>query len=273
MIPVCGDLHNHTDFCDGLCKPAQMAKAAYEKGFTDFGFSGHSHADFDLPCSVRDVEGYLAEIHRLQQEYAGKMRIYCGTEQDFHAPVPDRSRYDYIIGGTHYFLADDGAYYPIDGTEEDNIQCIRRMFGGDGYGFCRLFYQQVMENILAYKPDLVAHFDLVVKNNRGDRFFDEDSRKYRGYAMEALEIGLENDMIFELNTGGMFRGYRPMPYPAPFILKEILRAGGRVALSSDAHQTEAIGFRFAESLTLLREIGFSSVWQWEDGKFIEKGIR
>lgn len=272
MEIIKGDLHNHTEFCDGLCTPQQMAEAAYARGFTDFGFSGHSHAEFDLPCSVRDVAGYLAAIRGLQKEWAGKMRIYCGVEQDFLAPVPDRSEYDYLIGGVHYFLAEDGTYYAIDGTEAENSACIRRVFGGSGDAFCKLFYRQVAENILKYRPDIVAHFDLVVKNNDGDRFFNEDGRHYRSCALEALEVALDNDMILELNTGGMFRGYRRTPYPAVFILREVLRRHGRIVLSSDAHQTEAIAFRFAESLELLREVGFTSVWQWENGVFVEKGI-
>jgi len=271
MSLIRSDLHNHTSFCDGHCSPAQMAEAALAKGFTDFGFSGHSHADFDLPCSVRDVEGYIEEIRRLQQEYAGKLNIYCGTEQDFHAPVPDRSRYDYLIGGVHYFK-DGDIYYAVDGTEQENRQCIAELFHGDGYGFCRLYYRQAAENAEKYRPDLVAHFDLVVKNNCVDRFFDENSSKYRNYALEALEVCLDLELILELNTGGIYRGYRPWPYPADFILKEVLRRGGRIALSSDAHDTEAIGYRFEDSLERLRCLGFGSVWQWKNGKFTETAI-
>ena len=45
--------HNHTNLCDGRNTPDEMARAALEAGFTDFGFSGHSYAPFDLDYSVK----------------------------------------------------------------------------------------------------------------------------------------------------------------------------------------------------------------------------
>ena len=270
---ITADLHNHSSFCDGGCSPQEMAKAAYEKGFSDFGFSGHSHADFDLPCSVRDVAGYIKEINRLKQVYKGKMRIYCGVEQDYLAPVTDPESYDYILGAVHYFHQPGGPYYAIDGTEQENRRCIADIFHGDGYGFCRLYYQQVAENVLKYHPDLVAHFDLLVKNNDTGHFFDEDSRRYRSYALEALEVCLDQDMILELNTGGMYRGFRRQPYPADFLLRELLSRGGRIALSADAHRTEAVGYMFEDMLERLRFLGFGCVWQWRNGCFVETPIR
>ena len=35
------DFHTHTTYCDGKNTPAEMVKAAYDMGFTDFGISGH----------------------------------------------------------------------------------------------------------------------------------------------------------------------------------------------------------------------------------------
>lgn len=45
--------HNHTNLCDGRNTPDEMARAALEAGFTDFGFSGHSYAPFDRSVSMR----------------------------------------------------------------------------------------------------------------------------------------------------------------------------------------------------------------------------
>lgn len=41
------DFHTHTTYCDGKNTPAEMVKAAYDMGFTDFGISGHGGL---LPC-------------------------------------------------------------------------------------------------------------------------------------------------------------------------------------------------------------------------------
>ena len=36
-----GDFHAHTAFCDGKNTVAEMCAAAYEKGLSAFGLSGH----------------------------------------------------------------------------------------------------------------------------------------------------------------------------------------------------------------------------------------
>ncbi len=273
MKPILADLHNHSNFCDGRDTPEQMAEAAFKMGFTDLGFSGHSHAEFDLPCSVRDVSGYLAAVHSLQEEYAGRMNIYCGVEQDFCAPVDDRSAYDYLIGAVHYFHSSaDDIYYPVDSSAEELAACISEMFGGQPYQMIRRFYENSTENVLKYRPDLVGHFDLIVKNNADGRFFDEDDKRYRYSAIEALEACLELAPVFELNMGGIYRRYRETPYPATFLLKELLHRGGRIALSADAHATEALAFRFTDAKELLRDIGFKSIWVWHNGAFVEQGL-
>lgn len=273
MKPILADLHNHSNFCDGRDTPEQMAAAAYRMGFTDFGFSGHSHAQFDLPCSVRDVPGYLAAVHALQKDYAGKMNIYCGVEQDFCAPVADRADYDYLIGCVHYFhCPDNDSYYPVDSSAEELAACIKEMFAGQPYRMIRQFYEDSASNVLTYHPDLVGHFDLIVKNNADGSFFDETDKRYRFSAIEALEACLELEPVFELNMGGIYRKYRQTPYPDTFILQELLQRGGRIALSADAHATEALAFRFDYGKELLRCVGFKSIWVWHNGAFIEQGL-
>ena len=94
--------HNHTNLCDGRNTPDEMARAALEAGFTDFGFSGHSYAPFDLDYSVKSEQHYVQELRALQKAYAGRLRIAVGMEADWFAPVNDRAALDYIIGSVHY---------------------------------------------------------------------------------------------------------------------------------------------------------------------------
>jgi len=273
MTEILADLHNHTKLCDGHCTPAQMAAAAFKKGFTDFGFSGHSYAPFDLPCSIRDEADYHKEIHALQKSYAGKMNIYCGVEQDYWAPVANRSCYDYLIGAIHYLLdLESGQYFAVDGSVEEFISCIKESFGGDPYALCQQFYAYTAENVCHYRPQVVGHFDLVVKNNGDGRFFDENDRRYQNAAMDALAACLETEAVIELNTGGIYRGYRETPYPADFLLLELKRRGGRITLAADAHETQAIGFGFGDACERLRCLGFNCVWVWQNNGFVEQGL-
>ena len=94
MTQIRAGLHNHTTMCDGKNSAREMAEAAIAAGFTDFGFSGHGHTPFDLSYSLKDEAGYIREIRALQKEYAGRIRLYCGLEQDYFAPTQRREAYD-----------------------------------------------------------------------------------------------------------------------------------------------------------------------------------
>ena len=89
-------------------------------------------------------------------------------------------------------------------------------------------------------------------------------------ALAALRRCADTGCVFEINTGGMFRGYRDTPYPAVFLLEELARLGARVTVSADAHETRALRFEFGPALELLQKAGFSSVAVWENGRFVDK---
>ena len=50
--------------------------------------------------------------------------------------------------------------------------------------------------------------------------------------------------VFEINTGAISRGWRTDAYPATEIRQYIRDHGGKMILSSDAHQKENICFQF-----------------------------
>ena len=99
----------------------------------------------------------------------------------------------------------------------------------------RQFYALTAENAKRYRPEIIGHFDLIVKNNEDGLLFDEESPAYRAAALESLHRCHATGGIFELNTGGIFRGYRKTPYPADFLLRELTAIGGRVTVNGDAH--------------------------------------
>ncbi len=59
----------------------------------------------------------------------------------------------------------------------------------------------------------------------------------------------------EVNTGGVFRGWRSTFYPAPFLLRRAMEKGMRATISADAHCAEALCFGFA-AREMLRCAGF-----------------
>ncbi len=93
------NLHTHSVYCDGKDTPRRLVETALEKGFGTLGFSGHSHTDFDESwCMSREnTLLYRGEIARLKEEYAGRIRILCGVEQDYYSDASPAG-YDYVIG-------------------------------------------------------------------------------------------------------------------------------------------------------------------------------
>ncbi len=57
---------------------------------------------------------------------------------------------------------------------------------------------------------------------------------------------------FEINTGGMTRGYRQDAYPAKPIRDYIASHGGRFILSSDSHDTQTLCRQFEEYSVYLK---------------------
>lgn len=259
--------HNHCTHCDGRATARQMADAAVELGFEGLGFSCHS----DPLCAHLDEEAYIRDIRALQQEYAGKLRISLGVEQDLFQPVRQREAFDYVLGSVHYVRGpESGKLYPMD-WDVGAMYAAAREFGGME-AVVRAYYAGVEENVRRFRPDVVGHLDLVVKNNAGGRLFDEDSPWYREAALRALEACVCAGCVVELNTGGVYRGYRDAFYPAPFLLRELARLGGRVTVNADAHEPAALAFGFDEALEQLKNTGFSSVFVWEGTKFAEKPL-
>ena len=130
MIPK-ANYHTHTKYCDGKNTVAEMTKAAFDKGFTHLGFSGHGYTDFDESyCMSREnIQNYLRDVAAVKAEYAGKMEVYAGVEQDCFS-TESTDIYDYIIGSTHYVYK-DGLYHTVDESEEKTNAIVREFFGGD----------------------------------------------------------------------------------------------------------------------------------------------
>lgn len=259
-------LHNHTHLCDGMNSAEEMAEAALKAGFTDFGFSGHAPAFFDEESTMRSEEEYIREILRVRELFKGRVRIHLGVEQEYLAPVKDRSAYDYIIGSIHN-LKIGGRYYTFDWTHE----MMEDLTGAvDDAGWIpKQYYAYMMDMILVQKPDIIGHFDLVTKLNADEKYFKED-REYRRLALEALDVAIESDSVIEVNAAG-FR-YRPAPYPDKFLLERIFERGKLLSVQADAHRADAIVDNIAETVELLREIGFRSSLQWIDGQWREIGL-
>ena len=269
------NLHTHTVFGDGKHTAEEMVLGAISSGCASLGFSEHSplppSADPDgWSMAAGDVTAYRREVLRLREAYAGKIDIFLGMEQDVDSPAPTEAL-DYLISSVHGVWV-DGVCLAADDSAKGFDRSVREHFSGDCFAFVKAYYRRVAEAAGADGAPIVGHFDVITKNNEGGQRFDETGRRYRHAALEALEAVMERDVIFEINTGAISRGYRTVPYPAPFLLKAIREKGGRVCITSDCHHRDTITCAFREAAALAEACGFREAWVLTDAGFRAMGL-
>lgn len=263
-------VHTHTNFCDGKQEPEAMVLSALDKGFVTLGFSAHGPEKFD-DYGLQDEDAYCMEIRRLQKKYEDRLDILLGMEHEALAPYSHRP-YDYLIESCHY-LQYGQELASVDNTEPITRQVIDEYCGGDPYRFCRDYYRVCAEAYEKTPAQIAGHLDLVTKYNGDGHLFDEEDPRYLGPAMEALETAVKKDLVLEVNTGAMARGYRTTPYPAPVLLKRILELGGRLMLNSDCHNAPQLGWKFDETEEYLKSFGVSSLWELRKSGWKEIPLR
>ena len=250
-------VHTHADWCDGKNSLAEMAAAVCAAGVKHYGVSCHSHTPIpiDEGCVLdADMTAYRKAVLDLRAEYEGRMEILLGLEWDSQSDICPEG-FDYWIGSVHYQRGDNGKYYCADWGEDHFLRCRDELCGGDSLAVTEGYFREVAR-IAAMKPTILGHFDLITKHNGAGILFDEEHPRYIAAALEALHAADPKATLLEINTGGMARGYRTTPYPAPFILREWKEMGGRIILTSDAHNADKILYGYADSVALAKAAGF-----------------
>lgn len=258
------NFHTHTTFCDGKNTPEEIVLFAIDRGYSSIGFSGHGYTPFDLRYCMKDTEGYISAINSLKSKYKNKIQIYLGIEEDAFAPVK-KEAFDYRIGSSHYFCVDE-KYYPIDSNVDYFKKCIE-VFDNDILKLSEAYYSTFLNYIRTYKPDIIGHFDVITKFDESDLDMFLKNEKYIKISEKYMIEFLKSDIIFEVNTGAIARGYRKNPYPNDNLLYLIKKNDGKLMLSSDSHSIETIDFYFEETKKKLKDIGFSYTYILYDGEF------
>lgn len=249
------NFHTHTTYCDGKNTAEEMTRGALEKGFAILGFSGHSHTSYgDYEMTHEGTELYISDVRILRERYAGQIEIFCGIEQDFMSDTPTDG-FDYVIGSVHSITA-AGHECVVDWTAEKTLEYVSLYFGGNFYAFAEAYFAREAQVAARTNADIIGHFDLITKFNEDGAMFDESHPKYKAAAIDSMCEVLKTCNLFEVNTGAMYNYGRTNPYPAPWLLKELLARGGEVILSSDSHDIPSLGYRFGEMEELLRTVGF-----------------
>lgn len=258
------NLHTHSTFSDGKNTPEEIVLYAIENGYKAIGFSDHSYTDFDLRYCLTNENEYIAEITRLKEKYKNKIQIYLGIEEDIFSSS-DKKNYDYVICSSHYFCINN-KYYPIDSNYDYFKKCLE-VFNYDIVKLSTTYYEKLCDKIKEKSPDIVGHFDLITKFDEIDDSLFLVNEDYLKIADKYISQMLQNDIIFEVNTGAIARGLKSTPYPHERLLHIIKKQNGKIILSSDSHQVDTLTFLFKETKTMLKSVGFQHIYTLLDGKF------
>ncbi len=245
------NFHTHTTFSDGWNTIDEMVDQAVNLGFTSLGLSDHSHVSTARYRTMEEhtLGNYVSSVRRCAKKYA-YIRLYAGIEQDAESCLPEAEP-DYVIASVHEMVR-HGVDLPVDSNADFQRQIVRDMFGGSFLEFAKAYYDRAVENVMRNKTDIIGHFDLVTKFSLAP----EDDENYIRCAVSAAHEAVKHCRLFELNTGAIARGYRAVPYPAEYILREIKISGGEIIVTSDCHKKELLTCWFAEAEELLTRIGF-----------------
>lgn len=263
------NLHTHTTFCDGKDTPEQLVLAAIEKGFSSIGFSGHSYNPYSLMFAGKEdrTKEYQQQIRALQQKYKGRIDIYCGLEAEA-AVLPELTGYDYLIGAAHYFYVGNECI-AFDRSSEAVREIIDTYFYGSGLAYARRYFETLVKLPEHGDFDILAHFDIHAKNIEHVAIFDENDSEYLSLGFDTIDALAGKIPFFEVNTGGVARGYRSRPYPAPAFIRRMKEKGFGAVITSDCHDARFLDFGFDAASELLRECGFREHWVLTDAEFQE----
>lgn len=247
-------LHTHTTYSDGKNTVRENIESAIEKNMLSLGFSDHSFTPCDTSYCMKleNYPKYIAEIAEMKREYEGRLPIFCGIEKDYYSKINNED-FDYVIASVHYIIK-GGEVHPIDHSPAQQQMCINDAFGGSRLDMAKAYFELVVENARVSAPDVIGHFDVINKFS----LMPEDSEEYIKIASEALVETAKYCKRFEINTGGISRGWRKSPYPNKNLLTELLNLGCEVVINSDSHNKDNLDFFFEESAEILREAGFKS---------------
>lgn len=250
------NIHTHTTFSDGKNTPEEMVQRAVELGFSSIGISDHSETAFEsyYCMATSEYDRYRRTLRELKERYEGQIDVLLGIEQDSYSPAICDG-FDYVIGSVHYVLCGSD-YSNVDKTLEIQMRAIENYFGGDKTEYAKRYFELVAENAIRGGFEVVGHFDLLNKFG----LFSDCTETYEKIALEALDTCLSRIPYIEMNTGAIARGYKTV-YPDFFLLHRILQKGGKLVLNGDSHSAEALDCHFDASVTALKEIGFTSLWQ------------
>jgi histidinol-phosphatase (PHP family) len=237
-------------------------ETAAERGIDELGVAEHVYrftAALDVWQHPLWVENAHDDIDRYRDFVREETDLRLGIEADFIPGREERMRAlleqrdgDYVIGSIH-FLADGALDY-------DRFDVWNSARSADHVW--KTYFTWLGEAAASGMFDILAHPDLVKYWGPAQPerpWPDKDLRFYYDLAMEQIA---ESGVAIEVSTAGLRKPVGEI-YPAVAFLEMVVDAGNPIALSSDAHTPEQLGFEYEQALELLDAVGVTEIAVFE----------
>ena len=249
QIDRTSDFHVHSVYSDGNASIDEMVRSAADKGLTQITLTDHMPLPFDTRYAISRarIEQYRRDIRQAQTAYDGRLRINSGLEFEYIPRYREWIHELWEMGWDHCIVS---VHWLIDGDIVGMVNGTRREFdslfqkaNADIRTLCRLYYGVLQAAYRTGWFDIAGHLDVIKKHNADAAFFDESEAWYRDLVMATLQEIKASGMKMEINTAGINHPVHA-PYPSPWIVHEAAAMGIPIVLSSDSHNTAALGQYF-----------------------------
>jgi histidinol-phosphatase (PHP family) len=235
-------------------------EAAEERGIAELGVAEHVYRfrealevwehPFWRTYAVDDLDEYCAFVREETDLKLGIEADFIPGREDRMANLLEAREWDYVVGSIH-FVGDQS----LD-TEEFSIWTQT----ASAERIWRRYFEMLAEAAQSGLFDILAHADIVKVWGKDKPSPEGDLRRFYYPAMEVIA---DCDVAIEISTAG-FRKPVGEIYPAPAFLEMAIDAGKPLALSSDAHVPEQLGYEYDRALELLDSLGVKEIAVFEN---------
>jgi histidinol-phosphatase (PHP family) len=233
---------------------------AQERGIAELGVAEHVYRfaqalrvwehPFWRLHAVDDLDDYCAFVREQTDLRLGIEADFVAGREDRMASLLEAREWDYVVGSVH-FLAD----VAVDLDDEWDVW--RR--GESPERVWRRYFEWVAEAARTGMYDIMAHPDLVKVHGEARPHPSGDLRRFYEPAVEAFA---ETGVAVELSTAGLRKPVGEL-FPSRAFLEMVVDAGCPIALSSDAHVPDQLGFRYEQAVQELAAVGVTEVCVFE----------
>lgn len=235
-------------------------ETAAERGIEELGVAEHVYRfrqalevwehPFWRTYAVDDLDDYCAFVRQETDLKLGIEADFVPGREDRMANLLDARDWDYIVGSIH-FVGDES----LD-TEEFSIWTQT----ASAERIWQRYFEMLAEAAQSGLFDILAHPDLVKVWGKDRPTPDGDLRRFYYPAMEVIA---DCDVAIEVSTAGFRKPVNEI-YPAPAFLEMAIDAGKPLALSSDAHVPEQLGYEYDRAVEVLDSMGVKEIAVFEN---------